>query len=712
MCHPCFRTGFAWCILTGLIVAIVSCTTPPPSSPYVSWEAYGGDATHSQYSSLDQINKTNVGRLEPAWIYHTEDHSTEGRSQIQFSPIVVDDVLYGASPRFKLFALNASNGEEQWVFDPTAQYDVEGKYGLSRGVAYWEKGGDKRLLFGADHFLYAVNASNGEPVSSFGDNGRIDLRDGLDHDMSGKYWRLNTPGVVYNDLYIIGGSVAENLPSAPGHIRAYDIRTGERVWIFHTIPHPGEHGYETWPEEAWMHIGGANNWAGMSLDKERGIVYVPTGSAAFDFWGGNRPGENLFANSIIALDAETGERIWHFQTVKHDIWDRDLPAPPNLLTLTRGDQPIDALAQISKSGHIYVFDRVTGEPLFPMEEFDVPPSDLEGEETWPTQSLPTMPAPFSKQLLTADDMSTINPAYAELLRDSLSRLRSAGQFIPPSEQGTIIYPGFDGGGEWGGAAHDPNTGIMYVNGNEMAWVMQMEKMEEPEEEQTVSTGASKYRTYCANCHGDDLQGAADFPGLADIAERKSEEESVAVIKAGGNRMPAFPFLADDEIDGIIEYLYATGEGITQARSDRQWGVRYRFLGYNRFYDPEGYPAVEPPWGTLNAIDLNTGEYLWTVPLGEYEELTARGIEKTGTENYGGPVATAGGLVFIGASKDEHFRAFDTETGEELWKTKLPAGGYATPITYEVEGRQYVVIAAGGGKMGTPSGDAYVAFALP
>ena len=679
---------------------------------YVDWRVYGGDKTNSQYSSLDQINKSNVNDLAVAWSYNTGDLVAGRNSQIQFNPIIIDNVFFGVSPKFKLFALDAASGEEQWVFDPYQASGQPSVFGTCRGIAYWQDGDDKRILFGVGQDLYAIDATTGQPVSSFGNNGSVDLRQGLDRDPTGTFWSLNTPGIVYQDLYIVGGRVAEEHPAAPGHVRAYNIRTGELAWIFHTIPHPGEVGYDTWPPEAWESVGGANVWTGMSLDEERGIVYLPTGSASFDFWGGNRLGENLFANSIVALDAATGERKWHFQVIKHDIWDRDLPAAPNLLTVEHNGQQIDAIAQITKSGHVFVLNRETGESLFPLEELSVPASDLEGEEAWPTQVLPTKPAPFARQTLTADDVTNISPEATAAIRDSLTKLKPAtGQFIPPSEQGTIIYPGFDGGGEWGGAAHDPNSGVMYVNSNEMAWVQQMRKIDPEKDLSDYSIGQQVYYFNCANCHGFGRQGTPGYPSLVNIAERKSRSSITQLVRGGGMQMPGFGHLEEKEIQAVVGFLF----GDEQAHGgdfNPELVIKYGHRGYNRFYDAEGYPAVKPPWGTLNAIDLNTGEFLWRVPLGEFEELTARGIPKTGTENYGGPVATAGGLVFIAASLDEHFRAFDKDTGEEIWKTKLPAGGYATPATYMVNGKQYVVIAAGGGKMGTEPGDAYVAYALP
>ncbi len=494
------------------------------------------------------------------------------------------------------------------------------------------------------------------------------------------------------------------------------MRTGEIVWTFHTIPHPGEYGYDTWPADAYERIGGANAWSGLSLDTQRGIVFLPTGSAAFDFWGGNRTGQNLFANSILALNAETGERIWHFQIVHHDLWDRDLPAAPNLVTVEHDGRRIDAVAQITKSGHVFLLDRETGEPLFPVEERPFPASDLKGEETWPTQPIPTKPPPFARQRFDEADITDLSPAAHAYVLERFRAARSDGQFVPPSTQGTMIYPGLDGG-EWGGAAVDPTTGMLYVNSNEMPWILTMVELNP----QGASSGSGLYGLYCAGCHGANREGNADqtYPALTDLAVRLPEESVTQWIERGKGFMPSFGFLSQAERDALMAFLFGREEpdpahgAPADNRMGRAFaGSPYGHTGYNRFLDQDGYPAVKPPWGTLNAINLNTGEIEWTVPLGEFPELTARGIAPTGTENYGGPVVTAGGLLFIGASKDETFRAFDKDTGAILWQTHLPAGGYATPATYAVGGKQYVVIAAGGGKMGTKSGDAYVAFALP
>jgi quinoprotein glucose dehydrogenase len=687
-----------------------------PVPPEREWRTHGGDPGHTQFSPLDQIDTSNVGRLEVAWTYRTGD-AREGRTQIQCNPIVVDGVLYGTTARVDTFALDAATGKEIWRFRPSEEVSgaLPDFLGANRGVAYWSDGKDHRILVTVGQHLFAIDARSGKPAAGFGTGGSIDLRKGLGRDASELFVSSSTPGAVYRDLLILGTRVHEGPgPSAPGHVRAYDVRTGKIRWIFHTIPRPGELGYETWPEDAWKRVGGANAWSGISVDHERGLVFLPTGSPAFDFWGGDRHGANLFGNCLLVLSAATGERLWHFQVVHHDLWDRDLPQAPVLLTVKRDGKEVDAVAQATKSGHVFVFDRETGEPLFPIEEKPYPASDLKGEKTWPTQPLPVKPPPFARQVLTEDGLTDISPEARAAVLERFREVRSGGQFVPPSTEGTVIYPGFDGAAEWGGSAFDPETRLLYVNSNEMAWILQM--LELPPAGEGGSLGARVYAQHCTVCHGLQRQGdpQGQFPRIDDLKGRLTREDAATLLRKGKGVMPAFAFLSEEETEAVVAHIYsdpppANESGTSAAAAGAS---PYSHTGYNRFLDPDGYPAVRPPWGTLNAIDLDEGEIRWTVPLGELPELTARGIPPTGTENYGGPIATAGGLLFIGATKDEMFRAFDKRTGKVLWETKLPAGGYATPATYEVDGRQYVVIAAGGGKMGTESGDTYLAFALP
>ena len=689
---------------------------------FTNWSHYLGDPERTHYSNLDQIDTANVQKLKLVWSYRSGGLSEDRNTQIQTNPLVVGQILYGVNAANELFALNAATGEEIWTFTPSGA-DETG-LGLSRGLMYWQ--GDEqevaRILFTSAYSLYAINAENGRLITEFGENGSIDLRQNLGRDPEKIPIVVTTPGVIYKDLYIMGCRTSESPGAAPGHIRAYDVKTGEMKWIFHTIPQPGEFGYETWPEDAYKTTGGANNWAGMALDEDRGIVYIPTGSAAFDWYGGDRIGDNLFANTLLALKAENGNRIWHFQMVRHDVWDRDLPAPPNLLDVEMDGQQIPAVAQITKSGHVFVFNRVTGEPLFPIEEKEYPATKLKGDTTAATQPLPSKPAPFSKQILTEADLyAPDQPAFVDdfidkdqnidppSVRDKFLQTTSKGQFIPIDTQGVILYPGADGGAEWGGAAVDPRKGIMYVNSNEMAWIVRMAEVG-GKEGQNASWGEQISQIHCARCHGGQLQGLGVIPELQDVKSRLSIEEISTTIKNGKGAMPGMPNLSDEEIEGISKYLHGIEES-GDHRAEMTAGLPYAIVGFGRFKDNRGFPVMKPPWGNLNAIDLNTGDYLWSVPLGHEDTLDDPAYPVSGTENYGGPVVTAGGLLFIAATKDEKFRAFNAQNGKMLWETELPAGGYATPATYTVNGKQFVVIACGGGKMGTSSGDNYAAFAL-
>lgn len=667
------------------------------------WRFAGGTSDNSRYSPLKQINKTNAAQLRQAWVYDTKDDFPG--SEIQTNPLVRDGRLYGVSPKGRLFALDAATGQELWSFNPNAANARPTKV-RNRGLMFYENGATRRIFYGVRHLLYAVDASNGKAVAGFGSNGTVDLREGLGRPAATLSVSAPSPGVIYKDLIILGSLCSEDLPSAPGFIRAFDVNTGQIRWTFHTIPQPGEPNYNTWPPEVYKVTGGANSWPGLTLDAAANTVFVPTGSAAFDFYGGNRHGDNKYANCLLALDASTGKLRWHFQFVHHDVWDRDLPTPPVLVNLTRNGRKIAAVAQATKSGHVFVFERATGKPVFPIVETPVPPSDLPGEKLAATQPLPSAPPPFSRQQLTK-----------EMLRDEAGLLerfektRSGPQFTPPSREGTIIFPGFDGGAEWGGQAFDASTGLFYVNANEMPWILKI--IDRPQPKTLDARGL--YLRNCASCHRPDLAGTPpEFPSLVNISAKLNTDELRNIIRNGAGRMPAFADLSRAELQALVNYMASgANESILAKDTSLSPQLPYSTDGYNKFLDANKYPAVKPPWGTLSAINLNRGTIAWQIPLGEYPELTAKGIKDTGTENYGGPVVTAGGLVFIAATNfDNKIRAFDKDNGKLLWEAALPAAGNATPAVYSINGKQYVVIACGGGKSGQPSGGKYVAFALP
>jgi quinoprotein glucose dehydrogenase len=667
-----------------------------PQGKNVDWPVYGGNSDHSHYSTLAQITPANVSTLRVAWTYETRDEFKG--AEMQANPIVVDGVLYATSPKLRVFALDAATGKELWSFDPNGGRPSPSRF-RHRGVVVT---GD-RVLFTYRNRLYALNKKTGQPIPSFGVDGIVDLREGLDRPVASVTVSASTPGVVFENLLIIGSTVSETLPGSPGDIRAYDLTTGALRWIFHTIPHPGEFGYETWSPESYKVNGGANAWSGVTVDTRRGIVFAATGSASFDFYGANRIGDNLFANTLLALDARTGKRIWHFQAVKHDLWDWDFPAAPVLVTVRRNGRTIDAVAQITKTGYTYVFERATGNSIFPIEYRKVPSSAVDGEQAAETQPFPTAPPPFTRQTLTEDMLTTRTPAAHAAVLKTFREYKTSGMYDPPNTQGTIIFPGVDGGGEWGGPAFDPETGLLYVNANEMPWMHKLV----PRNDRSV------YAANCASCHGDDLKGSATGPTLVAITARRTRDQLLQVIREGTGRMPGFAGSLDNgTINDLVSFLITGRDVVEQVGANPNY-LKYRSTGLKIFLDPDGYPPITPPWGTLNAIDLNKGEIRWKIPFGVYPKLAAEGLTNTGTDNYGGPVVTANGLLLIGATTyDNKFRAFDKRTGKLLWETTLPAAGNATPSLYMVNGREYVVIACGGGKNDAPSGGTYVAFSLP
>jgi quinoprotein glucose dehydrogenase len=702
-------------------VWLCACVSPASVS---EWPVYGGNTAGDRFSALSQITPANVRNLREAWRFSM---SEPGDSET--NPIVVGRLLFAYSPNLKVIALDGATGKLLWTFDAGVQGTPLAPgvafTGPSRGLAFWSEGKEQRLLAGVMNRLYALDPTTGTVIKSFGDDGVVDLRKDLGGDYTQHYVSLTSPGIVYKDLIIVGFRTSETQPAPAGDIRAYDVRTGKLRWAFHTVPRAGELGAETWPKAERPSGGAANDWAGFALDQQRGIVYAPTGSAVSDMYGGDRVGDNLFADTLLALDAATGKRLWHFQGVHHDLWDRDFPSPPSLLTLTRAGKKIDAIAQPTKQGYLYVFDRVTGAPVFPITEEPVPASDVPGEMASPTQPRPMVPAPYARQRLTEDMLTTRTPEAHDWAVRQFQTFRSEGQFVPFSVgKQTVVFPGFDGGAEWGGAAVDRGSGVIYINANDVAWTGSLVA--------SASGGglaSSLYQAQCAVCHGPDRKGSPPaFPSLIDAANKLTNEQIAAVIRNGRGRMPPFTNIQSFALGRLVDYVRSGTESrevsaAPGANAKQEMGAslfsegspaKYRFTGYNKFLDPDGYPAIVPPWGTLNAIDLNTGNYLWKIPLGEYPELAAQGLKDTGTENYGGPVVTASNVLFIGATIYDHkIRAFDSRNGSLLWEHELPFAGTATPATYMVEGKQFVVIETNNARNPKgPQGSAYVAFALP
>jgi quinoprotein glucose dehydrogenase len=686
----------------------------------LDWTIYRGDEGSNAYSPLDQINKSNVDQLKPAWTYRAGRASEN--TTLECNPLIIDGVLYGLSPTIRAFALDAKTGEELWVFNPFEEDHKQG--GFYRGLTFWSEGDEKRLFMSAGHRLIALDPTTGKQIESFGDSGFVDLKKGLHDGKEREEDIKNTsPGIIYRDLIIVGSVTGEEYESSPGHIRAYDVRTGTQRWIFHTVPQPGEYGYDTW-KNGNESSGGCNAWSGLSIDSKRGIVFAATGSPTFDFHGGERIGKNLFGNSVLAINASTGKLIWHYQTLHHDIWDYDLPAPPNLVTIQKDGKSIDAVIQLTKQGYVFFFDRETGELLYPVEEKSVAASKMPGEESWPTQPVPAKPPALGRHGFDENEITNISKASHDYVLELTKKFSWGDIYTPPAPEGLVQMPGMRGGAEWSGGCVDLETNMMYVGINNIANVVEMEERKEDDpsalSEMTVpDAGQFLYQKSCAVCHGLDRGGNGAFPNLVNIGERLKPSEIRMVMNEPTGRMPSFKALPEGDKDAIIAFLLGIKEKklykpLTSKESESKVKAkRYRMKAYNFLKDENGYPGTTPPWGTLNALDLNTAEIKWSIPLGAYSALTARGIPPTGTQLFGGGIVTAGGLIFIAATADEKFRALDKRTGKILWEYQLPCGGYATPSTYSIDGRQYVIIAAGGGgSQATRTGDYYIAFALP
>ncbi|MCQ6959344.1 PQQ-binding-like beta-propeller repeat protein [Mucilaginibacter aquariorum] len=710
-------------LMAAVLVLACACNQ---KKDYRSWPQYKGSNENIHYSSLTEVDTTNVKQLQVAWTYHTRDADSANHSQIQCNPIVVDGTMYGTTPKMKLFAIDAATGKEKWQFNPFDSLAKDKRMFFimnnSRGVAYWGNEDDKRIFYTAGSYLYCINATTGKTVNSFGDKGKLDLHDGLGRDVKDLFVTASSPPIIYNDILITGTRVDEGQHAAPGHIRAYNVRTGKQLWIFHTIPYPGEDGYESWDDpNAYKFIGGANVWSGFSMDVKRGIVYGCTGSASYDWYGGKRLGNNLYADCLLALDAKSGKLIWHFQDVHHDVWDRDIPSAPALVTIKKDGIDIDAVAITTKSGFVFTFNRDTGLPVYDILEKPVPTfTDLVGEKLSPTQPYPTLPAPFMRQLMTEKEINPYLPdSSKQQVLKALRSYKNDHMFNAPSLQGTVVFPGLDGGAEWGGPSYDPETGILYINANQMAWVIQAIPIQTKAaaNETNLEAGQRLFKASCMTCHGVDRKGSGTFPSLININKKYSTASFDTLLQSGRRMMPAFRQLKAVERKAIASFILNVKAEQhkpfvdADSHKDDPFKVPYSIVGYNKFLSKEGYPAISPPWGTLNAIDLNTGKYVWKQTLGNDPEFP-HGKEQSGTENYGASVITKGGLLFIAATKDGKFRAFNKKTGKLLWEVTLPAPGYATPSIYEISGKQYIVIACGGGKMNTRSGDSFVAFALP
>ena len=661
----------------------------PKDETFLTWHRSHGDNGGRRYSALSQINRENVAKLQQAWIYHSGD----GKNNLQCNPIVVGNLMIAPTAGGYMAGVNAENGKEVWRFKP------DGRPAF-RGLIYWA-GSDtakERVLFCAGKYLYALNPGTGSLISSFGDAGHALLPGKTEPN----FGAASAGPAMFQEIIVVPGFEKD--------VWGFDAATGKQLWTFHTVPHPGEFGYETWDHTEDY---AANDWAGMAMDDVRGIACIGTACAKPNFTGDTHLGDNLFANCLIALDARTGKRLWHFQLIPHDLWDLDFSSPPNLATITRNGKKVDVVAVCNKGADTLLLDRVTGKPVFPFRMRRAPTSDLPGEVTAPYQPDLELPERFNKLVFTAKDLTDRTPEAAEFAANAFKSVTTG--FCRPASLGhPNLFYGIDGGAEWSGCRVDPE-GRLYISANNLAWMISIFRDEDPRDDlsKPKTRGRIVYETVCAPCHGLNKMGIGVAPPLRGLRSHLKDTNIVQQIRTGKNGMPAFASLSDADVKAVTDYLLFREER-TQATPEKSDRPRYGFAGYPRFLDNEGYPASKPPWGTLNCLDLNTGKLLWTVPLGEYPELTARGTPKTGTENYGGAIVTAGGLLFCSGTRDSRIRAFDKDNGAELWSGTLPWVGSAPPTTYMINGRQYVVIASTGNKLGKANefGDAYVAFALP
>jgi len=696
----------------------------------VEWPAYGGGVDTSQYSPLAQIDRGNVASIEPVWSFALGSEATRA------NPIMVDGTLYTATDAAVL-AIDAVTGASRW------RHEVKGL--RVRGVIYWSSpdGRDQRIIFHQGNNLVAVDARTGRPISAF----LVDLREGLGRDPKTVLRAGNqTPGRIFEDMIIVGSSPGEDWDSPPGDIRAYDVRTGERRWSFHTIPHPGEFGYDSYPPDAWKTMGGNNNWGEMTVDPANSIVFVPLASPNYDFWGVNRPGDNLFGSSLVALDARTGKRLWHFQTVHHDIWDYDLTNGPKLLTLMRDGKPIEAVAQATKNGFIYTFERKTGRPVFPIVEKAFPTSDVEGEVTAATQPIPVAPPPFARQHF---ELSEINPYLSETQRSAIAErlkgMRNEGLFTPPSIRGTIQMPGHHGGAQYGNVAIDPRRGRLYVVSINIPTVVKLEAPQIVDEQRRRDgdvSGRGIYAAKCGGCHQADRSGQPPaIPSLQGIASRMSVEDTAALVRAGRGLMPAVKVDAAQltTLLGYLGYPASSGPGVQSAAIGAQSHpgveapperdvpatttpdpIKYK-SAYTFMFTTNGQVEIAPPWATLSAYDMNKGELLWRIPFGDNAVLAAQGITGTGDILPKGTlVATASGLL-ISTTQGGKLMVWDADNGKVLLARQLAAEAGGIPAVYSIRGRQYLVVPMAGapslmqmltGKLDKATNNALVAFALP